>query len=1016
MKYSGLFLREFAQEAFLEAVSHSRWNVQLLYIFPTDCIVSDNNLYFGWIGIGSNKEGIGPMRGLLIAEKPSVMNAVKAIYEKEAPSLPFELEFAAFHGHLMQLLEPEDYDPSWKNWSVLPIIPTIFRYKASDTKSVDILTKKIKQGNYDFLVNACDAGREGEHIFWSFYETQKLSLPVKRFWVSSVTAPALKKALFDLKDSSNYDGMRQSAKFRAQLDWLVGMNFTRAATGKKGELTSIGRVQTPVLKLIVDREMLIQSFKPEDFFELKGTFKVRGVEFSAIHIIAPDYKDSRFKLKEDADAIGIAAKSKAPGVVADSKNEIKSIPAPTLYSLTELQKAANRMLKFKPDKTLDIAQKLYEEGLLTYPRTESRFLPTDMIPEISSHITPLASVPELASCAASIGQTEIDRMLKGKYVDDAGITDHHAIIPTDQAPNWASLSKDEQAVYTLVGKAFLAIFLPPYKAASSTILINVGELLFKAKGSMEIDAGYTVLYPKKTKKADVLPACKKGDKADLVKIAVIKGTTKPPDRYNPDTILSAMKNAGQELPDSAMRSVLREAKGLGTPATRADILVKLEAREYVKVEKNLYYALGRGIHLIKEVGDRPFSSAALTAEWEEKLQAIEKGTFTGDFRRDMENYIKAETSYLLGRISGSYGQVVGKCPICGGDIVDRGKNYVCANYKKDDPNSCKVWINKNIAGYELSEKDLQDLLTKKETETKNFVHEKKSWTAALVLDEKNGTQFKFPECPVVGTCPICGGKVRRRGNICICENHKKENPSSCKFWFPDTISGYALTDEDLSLLFAGKQTSVKHFSNKGKEWDAALVVDKEKGIAYRFPAQNIVGKCPVCGGAVVERGKSYICEHNKQDVPGACQFWIPKTIGGYNLTKADIDRLLQKKETEPHTVMTKTRKAWKVSFYISNEGKLELKNQEEKKTVGACPLCGKPVYAAENGFYCSDVSNQCKWSFPRVIKGTPLKDEDVEALLNGQRTRPITFTWKNGNEGKAALSLSGGELHWSFDH
>lgn len=180
-------------------------------------------------------------------------------------------------------------------------------------------------------------------------------MPVKRFWVLSVTAPALKKALSDLKDSGKYDGLRQSAKYRAQLDWLVGMNFTRAATSKKGDLTSIGRVQTPVLKLIVDRELQIRNFKPEDFYELKGTFEVNGAEFSATHLIAPDYKESRFKRKEDVAAIEAAVKSKAPGVIAESKNVVKSIPAPTLYSLTELQKAANRMMRFKPDKTLRIA-------------------------------------------------------------------------------------------------------------------------------------------------------------------------------------------------------------------------------------------------------------------------------------------------------------------------------------------------------------------------------------------------------------------------------------------------------------------------------------------------------------------------------------------------------------------------------------------------------------------------------------------------------------------------------------
>lgn len=957
------------------------------------------------------------MHGLLIAEKPSVKRAVEAVYKKEAGKLPFTLDFAAFHGHLMQLLEPADYNPAWSDWSNLPVIPDAFRYKADDVKSVNELTAKIKQGNYDFVVNACDAGREGEHIFWSFYETQGFKLPVKRFWVSSVTAPALKKALSDLRDYKDYEGLRQSAAYRAQLDWLVGMNFTRAATNRKGETTSIGRVQTPVLKLIVDRELQIRNFKPEDFYEVKGVFKVNGVDFAATHMIAPDYKETRFKKKEDADAIEAATKSKAPGTVAGTKNETKSVPAPTLYSLTELQKAANRMLKFKPDKTLSIAQKLYEDGLLTYPRTESRFLPTDMIPEIPAHISPLTSVPELAAVASGIGQAEIDRMLKGKYVDDAGITDHHAIIPTDQTPNWASLSKDEQAVYSLVGKAFLAIFLPPYQSTVSTILVNVGGHLFKAKGNVEIDPGYTVLYPKKAKKEAKLPVCQKGDKADLVKSSVTKGTTKPPDRYTPDTILSAMKNAGQDLPDSAMRSTLREAEGLGTPATRADILVKLESREYVKLEKNAYYALDKGIHLIEEVGDRPFSSAALTAEWEGKLQEVEKGKYTGNFRQEMEAFVTDETAYLLGSLKGTYRMTVGKCPFCGGDVVDLGKFYSCKNRKKDDPNACSFAFNKVIAGYTLTEKDIEDLLAGGETEPHDFSYKGKKWTAPLSADKEKGVKFQsqFTEAPVIGKCPFCGGNVRKYQNSIACENNKKDNPSSCKFWIPVPVSGHNPTEQDVQALLSGRETEPHEFHNKEKSWTAMLSASKEKGIVFKYPERKAVGKCPICGGAVVEVGSAYLCENQKRDDPNSCTFWFAKKIGGSIISTEEAVQLLQGKETAPRMVKTKTGKDWKVSFFISDEGKLQLKDQEARKQIGICPKCGKPVVASKNNFYCSD-KPACQWSMSRVVKGTALKDEDVAALLKGERTRMMSFTWSSGKQGNAALRLQNGELKWFFDN
>lgn len=964
------------------------------------------------------------MRGLLIAEKPSVMREVQALYNKEASSLPFTLDFAAFHGHLMELKAPEDYNPDWSDWNTLPIIPDEFAYKVKDAKSVQALASKIKAGNYDFLVNACDAGREGEHIFFSFYETLGLTLPVKRFWATSVAKPALKKALHGIQDSAKYDGLRQSSKYRAQLDWLVGMNFTRAATVKHGELTSIGRVQTPTLKLIVDRENQIRNFVPEDFYELKGTFKVNGVDLETVHLIAPDLKDTHFSNKADAEAIGADVKNKAPGSVLGTKNEVKTTAPPTLYSLTELQKAANRFLKFKPDKTLEIAQKLYEAGLLTYPRTESRFLPTDMIPEIADHIAPLNAVPELASYAAGIGQAEIDAMLKGKYVDDAGITDHHAIIPTDQTPNWASLSKDEQDLYALVGKSFLAIFMPPHKAGVSSIIIDVGGHMFRVRGNVEIDPGYTILYPKKKTKAAPLPACKKGDRADLVKTKITKGTTKAPDRYTPDTILSAMLHAGQALSDNEMRSILRESEGLGTPATRASILAKLETRGYVRLEKNYYYALDKGMHLIEVVGDRTFSSAALTAEWEKKLLGIEQGKYQGDFRKEMEQYTRDETSYLLSSLKSTVGQVVGTCPLCGGNVIDRGKLYVCEHRVKDDETSCRNYIPKTLAGYELTPDDINTILAGNKTDLRHFRNPKtkKEWDASLVLDKEKGLIFSFPEeRPAVGTCPFCGGTVRDYGKFCACENRKKDDPSSCTMSFFKEISGCTLTQKDIETILSGGKTDLRRFSNPKtkKKWEASLILEKGKGLVFVFPEERpAVGVCPFCGGAVRDYGKVCACENRRKDDPSSCSVIFQKEIAGHALTKSDLKELFAGKPTKQHHFKNpKTGKEWNAMLVLEKEKGLVFSfPKEEKVEIGACPLCGKSAVAAENSFYCSTGSDNCKWSFPRIIKGTRLANEDMASMLKGQKTRPLTFAWKNGKQGEAALFLDeDGKLGWDFN-
>ena len=257
------------------------------------------------------------MRALLLAEKPSVMRAIQEVYKRE--KLPDEIEFGAFHGHLMELKSPEEYDPAWedrRNNAILPMIPAEFAYAPQDKEAVAGLMTMIKKGHFDYLINACDAGREGEHIFWSFYETEGLTLPVKRFWASSVTKPAIKKALCDLKDAKLYDGLRQAAKYRAQFDWLVGMNFTRAATNQLGRFVSVGRVQSPTLKIIVDRELEIQRFVPEQFYETKIDWEVNGKDVATVLLLPPENKSTRTD-KGTASAALDRAKRAKRGVIKD---------------------------------------------------------------------------------------------------------------------------------------------------------------------------------------------------------------------------------------------------------------------------------------------------------------------------------------------------------------------------------------------------------------------------------------------------------------------------------------------------------------------------------------------------------------------------------------------------------------------------------------------------------------------------------------------------------------------------
>lgn len=855
------------------------------------------------------------MKGLLLAEKPSVMRAIQEVYKKEQASLPDVLEFGAFHGHLMELRSPEEYDASWEdrqNMAILPMIPSTFSYKPSDRTSVNRLMEKIRQGKYDFLVNACDAGREGEHIFWSFYETMGLNLPVKRLWTSSITKPALKNALHALKPAALYDGMRIASKYRAQFDWLVGMNFSRVVSVKMQQTAPIGRVQSPTLKLIVDRELEIQNFKPEDFYEVKCDIQVGGgTAAGCVHLIAPDHKNTRFKDKAAADRIAKSVKASPNGVVAMYKENVQEADAPTLYSLAELEKDANKYLGLSPKKTDSIAQSLYESGFITYPRSESRYLPTDMIPEIPAHLAVIKVVPELANIVSGIGQTEIDAMLKKHYIDDAGITDHHAVIPTDNAPEWNKLTKDEQALYTLVCKSFLAIFLPPYKAAISTVVFDISGNLFAAKGRRELDKGYSILYPAAKSRDVPLPKCVKGEPATAQNIKVQKSTTKPPSRYTPRTILTAMQNVGNAVSDLAMRSILHEASGLGTSATRSDILQKLEDRDLVEVKQNKYFACTKGIELIQAVGDRAFCSPILTAQWENKLRQIEKGTFTGDFPAEMREYIKEETAYLLGNLAQVQAKVVGTCPVCGGKIVERQKSFQCEHRRKGDANACPVWIPKDIGGYLITQEDVDALLSMKETET-HTVKTKlgTNMLAKFSLDKTSGLMLA-PVTNYVGTCPICGKRVISYAKSYTCEGNTKESPQ-CSFWIPRTVSGYTLTDEDTKTLLEGKTTGERTLTKKdGTKWKVFLSLDEEKQLKLESAEKKkSVGKCPLCGNDVLVGRNNFYCSNSD------CSFSIAKLIKGGQLTEKDAAAMLAHKKTRQITFIWSSGREGKARLYL----------------------------------------------------------------------------------------------------
>lgn len=786
------------------------------------------------------------MRGLVLAEKPSLMRAIEDAYKGGGP-FPFTLDFAAFHGHLMRMAQPAEYNPDWKQWTVkdLPIIPGFFKYLPDDVQSVNKIMAKIRNGKYDFIVNACDAEREGEHIFWSFYEANKLSLPVKRLWCSTTLKADLVTALHNLRDAADFQHLREAAAFRAQFDWLAGMNFSRAVSLKTNKKTNIGRVVSPTLKMVVDRELEIQNFVPESFYEV-GVNMEKGEKFFGAILVPPELKQTRFTDKKAAEA---AQSGLGKTGIVESVTAKKLVnKAPTLYSTTELQKDANKYYKFRAGHTDDIAQDLYEAGYISYPRTSCRFLPTSMVAEIPKLLKPLEKFPELAAALKLATPAAISKVTSGKnYIDDTKLTDHHAIIPTVKVFDPATLSEDQKKIYLLVAKRFLSIFLPPYVVESTTVIVDSNGQKVKAAGKTVVDMGYSILYPYKGKDV-ILPPLKKGDEVAVIGSSIREGTTKPPDRYTDKTLLDAMANAGKFVSSAEQRAILREAEGIGTSATRSDILKKLESTGMCQVEKGVYFPTGFGMALIAAINDREITSPSITAKWEEKLRDVQDNGHPEKFKAEMMTYIKAETLDILDKVNADLSpyrfEIVGKCPICGRDVVATKGYFKCVNYKADtDP--CPFIVNRETRGIILSETDMRLMLQGKPTKTKKLkAKDGHDYSAALILkdgkvapsfameNKKQGTARKENVHTKKGICkcPCCGtGEVFAGKEYYICTNKS----GGCGFSIRMDMCSGTISEDNVKDLSAGKVTDPIEFVWKsGKRGLARLKgypVDAEGG-------------------------------------------------------------------------------------------------------------------------------------------------------------------------------------------
>ena len=768
-------------------------------------------------------------------------------------------------GHLVELFEPQDYNPVWKKWSFenLPIIPSTYRYKPikRTAKQLNTIRGLLSEKNIGRIVVATDAGREGEVIARTVLLA---ALPGKvvetyRFWTSQALTPGVvKDGMNSLKPGTEYDRLWDAGRARQIADWLVGMNGSRAATIRMKDLFSIGRVQTAVLALLVERRKERDNFKPEPYWLVKAIFRGEKGTWQGLWI---HEGKSRIISREDAENI-IAAIENRQGVVTSSKRTKKSQPPPLLYSLTDLQQDANIRFGFSAKQTLEIAQGLYEKKkCLSYPRTDSRVLGSKNVSMVQGLIQKLTNVyPDVF--------TGIDPTLTGvgnkRVYNDAKLTDHHALIPLAPLPE--NSSDRERKIYDLVLKRFGAAFYPDCIYEVREILTKVNEnLMFRTMGRVIIKPGWQSLLKPGSGKGKMsvdepeqenLPPLEKGDSGDVIKSEIEDKKTSPPPEYTEALLLKDMTNPGRYVDEADLKKIYRGDVGLGTQATRAQIIETLLARSYVRRDKRMLLAMKKGVFLIDTL--KKFSTAGTlaspekTALWEMELERIAAGKGSVDvFLEGIENFVRDTVREFLESQTGEVQrEAVGRCPLCGMGVVEGYKTYECSGKRKAD-GGCRFVIWKKISGKKISPGAAAMLLSGKTVGPyRGFVSKKKKrFSASLRLvceDGKWAVRFLFDDFgkePSVrakpapettkdfGACPVCGGKIIKGKRGYGCSNWRIQD-GGCRFVIWEMISGRKLTPANIRTLTEGKTTRKYVFKEEnGEKFKAKLKLEKsESGI------------------------------------------------------------------------------------------------------------------------------------------------------------------------------------------
>jgi DNA topoisomerase-3 len=809
---------------------------------------------------------------LIIAEKPSVANdiakALGGFVKKDDYLESDDFVLSSAVGHLVEIAMPDDEEVKRGKWTFahLPAIPSQFALRPIEkTESrLKLLLKLMKRKDVAGLINACDAGREGELIFRYIAQYANSKHPMQRLWLQSMTQPAIREGFKNLEEGRRYDSLADAAVCRSESDWLVGINGTRAMTAfnsKSGgfQLTTVGRVQTPTLAILVEREAKIKAFKPREYWEIHGTFSASGGDY------AGRWFDENFKKSEADDALKAERiwdekKARAlitkcmgkPGIVEEESKPTTQAP-PMLFDLTSLQREANSRFGFSAKTTLGLAQALYEKHkVLTYPRTDSRALPDDYINTVKDTLEMLKE-GNYNTFAKKILDEKWVKPNK-KIFDNAKISDHFAIIPTLQAPK--SLNEIEAKLYDFVVKRFLAVFFPSAEFLQTTRITRVEGEPFKSEGKVLVNPGWLAVYGREIDDENAisnLSPVKPNEKVKAETVECKPNSTKPPARFSEATLLSAMEGAGKLIDDDELRAAMKE-KGLGTPATRAATIEGLLYEKYILREGRELIPTAKAfslLTLLHGLGVPELFSPELTAEWEYKLLQMQHGKLS---RKKFMAEIIEMTKHIVGQaknfeadtIPGDFGKLNVPCPKCGGEIHE--------NYKKFQCQKCDFGFWKILAGRQLEVHEAETLIDKRDVGPLDGFRSRlgRAFSANLIMNKELGIEFSwgdkeaedseppdFSDQEPLGACPKCKARVFETPTSYTCEKALGA-AKSCDFRSGRTILQRAIEREQMMKLLKGGKTDLleKFISKKGRPFSAYLVQQPDGKIGFEFEARE----------------------------------------------------------------------------------------------------------------------------------------------------------------------------------